>query len=62
MKPIDNESSIGVDRFATWNEVMCAISVSVRDTDDLLEAEACNLTEGDMWLAMAREMPDSKSN
>ena len=75
MKPVDIGSSIGLDRLATWNEVMCAISVSaegtfalVRDSDDLREADsdfsisACNLTEDDMWLAIAREMRDSKSN
>ena len=75
MKSVELGSSIGLDRFATWNEVMCAISVSaegtfalVRDSDDLREADsdfsgsACNLPEDDMWLAIAREMPDSKSN
>jgi len=75
MKPVDIGSSIGLDRLATWNEVMCAISVSaegtftlVRDSDDLREADpdfsisACNLTEHDMWLAIAREMRDSESN
>ena len=75
MKSVELGSSIGLDRFATWNEVMCAISVSaegtfalVRDSDDLREADsdfsisACNLTEDDMWLAIAREMRDSKSN
>jgi hypothetical protein len=75
MKPVDFGSSIGLDRLATWNEVMCAISVSakgtfarVRDSDDLREANSnfsvsdCNLPEDDMWLAIAREMSDSKSN
>jgi hypothetical protein len=75
MKPIDIGSSIGLDRLATWNEGMCAISVSakcpfvlVRESDDLREVDsdfsgsACNLPEDDMWLAIAREMPDSKSN
>jgi hypothetical protein len=75
MKPVGIGSSIGLDRLATWNEVMCAISVSdegtfalVRDSEDLREADfdfsvgACNLTEDDMWLAIAREMRDSKSN
>jgi hypothetical protein len=75
MKPVDIGSTIGLDRLATWNEVMCALSVSaggtlalVRDSDDLRKADpdfsisACNLTEDDMWLAIAREMRDSKSN
>jgi hypothetical protein len=75
MKPVDIGSTIGLDRLATWNEVMCAISVSaegtfalVRDSDDLREADsdfslsACNLTEDDMWFGIAREKRDSKSN
>ena len=75
MKPVGIGSSIGLDRLATWNEVMCAISASdegtfalVRDSDDLREADsdfsisACNLAEDDMWLAIAREMRNSKSN
>jgi hypothetical protein len=75
MKPVDIVSSIGLDRLATWNEVMCAISASdegtlalVRDSNDLREADsdfsvsAYNLPEDDLWLAIAREMPDSKSN
>ena len=75
MKSAELESSIGLDRLATWNEVMCAISVSaegtlalVRDSNDLREANsdfsvsACNLTEDDMWLAILSEMPHSKSN
>ena len=75
MKPVDIGSSIGLDRLATWNEVMCAISVSaqgafalVRASNDLREMDsdfsvsACNLPEDDMWLTIAREMPDSKSN
>ena len=75
MKPVDIGSSIGLDRLATWNEVMCAISASgegtfalVRDSDDLRKADsdfsvsACNLTEDDMWLAIAHEMRNSKSN
>jgi hypothetical protein len=75
MKPVGIGSSIGLDRLATWNEVMCAISASeegtfalVRDSNDLREADsdfsvsACNLPEDDLWLAIAREMSDSKSN
>ena len=75
MKPVDIGSSIGLDRLATWNEVMCAISASaegtialVRESNDLRESDsdfsvgACNLPEDDLWLAIALEMPDSKSN
>lgn len=75
MKPIDIGSTIGLDRFATWNEVMFAISFSadgtfalVRDNDDLREVDSdfsgstCNFPEDDLWLAIACEMPDSKSN
>jgi|HubBroStandDraft_4_1064222.scaffolds.fasta_scaffold1448606_1 hypothetical protein len=75
MKPVDIGNSFGLDRFATWNEVMCAISFSaegtfalVRESDDLrkedsdLSGSACNLSEDDLWLAIACEMPDSKSN
>ena len=64
-----------LDRLATWNEVMCAISVSnegafalVRDSENVREEDsdfsvrACNLTEDDMWLAIAREMRNSKIN
>ena len=75
MKPVDIVSSIGLDRLATWNEVMCAISASdegtfalVRESDDLREADSafrvstCNLSEDDLWLAIARKMRDSKRN
>ena len=75
MKPVDIGSSTGLDRLATWNEVMCAISASdegtfalVHDSNDLREADsdfsvsACNLPEDDLWLAIAREMQNSKSN
>jgi hypothetical protein len=75
MKPVDIGSSIGLDRLATWNEVMCAISVSaegtfalVRDSVDLREADsdfsviAWKLSEDTMWLAIVSEMPDSKCN
>jgi hypothetical protein len=75
MKPVDIGSSIGLDRLATWNEVMCAISVSaegalllggacndLREMDSDFSGSACNLPEDEMWLAIAREMPDSKSN
>ena len=75
MKPVDIRRTIGVERFATWNEVMCAISFSaegtialVRESDDLRKEDsdlsgcACNLSEDDLWLAIACEMPDSKCN
>ena len=75
MKPVDIESPIGFDRFATWNEVICAISVSShgalalggacshsREMDSYFSGSARNLPEDDMWLAIVREMPDSKSN
>jgi hypothetical protein len=73
MKPVGIGSSIGLDRLATWNEVMCATSdegtfALVRDSDDLREADSdfsvspCNLAEDDLWLAIVCEMPDSKSN
>jgi hypothetical protein len=69
------ESSIGLDRIATWSEVRYAIafpsqvpfeSVGVRD--DLIEMDSsvggrgCDLSEDAMWLVIAREMPDSKCN
>jgi hypothetical protein len=75
MKPVDVGSYIGLDRLATWNEVICATSASaegplglgvacneLREMDSDFGGNACNLPEEDMWLAIAREMPDSKSN
>jgi hypothetical protein len=75
MKPVDYGNSIGLDRLATWNEVMCAISASaegtfalVRDSDDLREADsdfsrsACHLPQDDLWLSIARATRDSESN
>jgi hypothetical protein len=72
MKPVEIGSSIGLDRLATWNEVMCAISVSsegvlalggtfnnLREMDSDFSGSARN---DDMWLAIVREMPGSKSN
>jgi hypothetical protein len=69
------ESSIGLDRIATWNEVRYAMAFpsqapveSDRACDDSMEMDssasgrACDLSEDDMWLAIAREMPDSKCN
>jgi hypothetical protein len=64
-----------LDRLSTWDEVRSAIAVAsqgvfafVGDSDDLREADADfsggarNLLENDMWLAIVREMPYSKSN
>jgi hypothetical protein len=75
MKPVDIGNSIGLDRLATWNEVMSAISVSaegafafVRDSGDLRKANsdfslsACNPAEDNMWLAIACKMSGSKIN
>lgn len=74
MKSVNIGSSIGLDRLATWSEVMCAISVSaegalaLRGCNDLRErgsdfsVSACNLPDDDMWLAIVRVMPESKCN
>jgi hypothetical protein len=75
MKPVDIGSYIGLDRLATWNEVMCAVSVSaegalglggvcndLREMDSDFSGSACNSPEDDLWLAIVREMPDSKCN
>jgi hypothetical protein len=75
MKPIDGGSFIGLDRLATWNEVMCAISVSakgvlalegacnvLRVMDSDFSGSAYNLPEDDMWLVILGEMPASESN
>ena len=75
MKPVDIRSSFGLDRLATWSEVMRAISVSpegvpapggayndLRKTDSDVSGSAYNLSEDDMWFALARETPGSKSN
>jgi hypothetical protein len=75
MKLVDIESSIGLDRLATWNEVRCAMSVSsqgalevigacddFRKMDSDFSRRACNLPADIMWLAIISEMPDSISN
>ena len=75
MRPIDIGSHVGLDRLATWNEVICAISVStedafglgvscniLRELDPDIDGNAWNLPEKDMWLAIAGEMPYTKSN
>jgi hypothetical protein len=75
MKPITIESPMGLDRLATWDEVFRAMSSSsqctielARRRDDSSEMDSAfsgrtaNLSEDDMWLVFASEMPDSKSN
>lgn len=75
MKPVDVGSSIGLDRLATWNEVICAISVtaecdfaSVDGSNNLREVNSdfggivCKISEDTLWLAVVHEMPYSKSN
>jgi hypothetical protein len=75
MKPLDIESPIGLDRLATWNEVRCAMSFSSQDAIELVTAcddfrevdsdlsgRACNLPEDMMWLEIASEIVNPKSN
>jgi hypothetical protein len=75
MKPVEIESPIGLDRLATWNEVLCAMSFSSQGAFELIGAcdnfremdpdfsdRACTIPEDIMWLAIAGEMLDSKSN
>jgi hypothetical protein len=75
MKLIDIESSIGLDRLATWDEVRCAMSFSSHDAFELVGAcdafremdsdfsgRACHLPDDIVWLAMVNEMLDSTSN
>ena len=75
MKPITIESPMGLDRLATWDEVFRAMSSSsqctiqladFRDDSSEMNSEVNdgtdNLSEDDMWVAIASEMPDSKSN
>ena len=69
------ESSVGLDRIATWNEVRYSLSFSSqciielagpRDDSSKIDSDFSgrtgNLSEDDMWLAIVGEMPDSKSN
>jgi len=63
-----------LDRTSTWDEVRSALSISsqvilvVGGSGDLHEADtdlgraSSNHLEGGMWLAIVREMPNSKSN
>ena len=77
MKPLEIESPIGLDRLATWNEVLCAMSSSSQGAFELISAcdnfreremdsdfsgRACNIPEDTMWLAIAGKMLDSKRN
>jgi hypothetical protein len=69
MKPVNIESSVGLDRLATRNEVRYAISFSSLDAFELVvtcdafrEMNSDFLPEDDMWSAIVSEMPTSKSN
>lgn len=75
MKPVEIESPIGLDRLATWNEVLCAMSFSsqgafeligacdnFREMDSDFSGRVSTIREDIMWLAIAGEMLDSKSN
>jgi hypothetical protein len=55
MKPIYVDSSIGLDRLATWNEVLYAM-----DSD--FSGYACNLPEDVMSVAIVSEMSDAEVN
>jgi hypothetical protein len=68
MNILDVESSIGVDRLATWNEVCYAFSCASRgafdpssDTAEFRD-RARNFSEDIMWFAIANAMRDSESN
>jgi hypothetical protein len=70
MKPVNMESSIGLDRIATCNEVRCAMAVSSQSPLELVACDdfhemhsdftACayNLPEEIVWLAIRSEIPD----
>jgi hypothetical protein len=75
MKPVDSESSIGLDRLATCDEVRCAMLFSSQGASELVgscsdllgvdsdfSARACNLPEDIMWLTILGEIVDSTSN
>lgn len=75
MKTIPIESTIGLDRRATLNEVLYAMSLWPQSTFALVVAcddpremgsafsdRACNLPEDIAWVELAGEIPDSKSN
>jgi hypothetical protein len=59
----DIESSTGLDRLATVNEVCSAISVFSQDVlEPVSTSHARNLPEDLMWLAFVSEMPALISN
>jgi hypothetical protein len=68
MNILDVESSIGVDRLATWNEVCyafsCASQGAFDPTSDMAEFRGRdrNISDDMMWFAIANTMPDSESN
>jgi hypothetical protein len=68
MKPVYIDSSIGLDRLATWNEVRYAMSFSSQGVFELVvTCDASSEMDGfvpedDMWLAIVSEMPTSRSN
>lgn len=68
MNILDVESSIGVDRLATWNEVCYAFSCAPREAFDPstdtaeFRGRADSFSEDRMWFAIANAMPDSESN
>jgi len=69
MKPVYIDSSIGLDRLATRNEVRSVISFSSQGAFELVvtfeasrEMDPVFPPDDDMWLAIVNEMPISKSN
>jgi hypothetical protein len=63
MKLVFSDSSIGLDRLATWNEVRCAMSFSAQRALELVgERRACHVTEETMWLAIVKEISASIAN
>jgi hypothetical protein len=62
MKLVKVESSIGLDRLATWNEVCCAMSLSLQGALELGAPRACNRPEDFTRWAIVSEMPSSISN
>ena len=75
MNPTFTESSLGLDRLATGDEVRCAFSFSspsalelVGPYDDFSEMDpdsigrACNLREVIDWLEVVHKMRDALSN
>ena len=59
----DIESSIGLDRLATVNEVCCAMSVFSQGALEPVRVDhARNLPEDMMWLEIVDEMPTPLSN